>query len=219
MAKLSPILGGLSGSIAGNTFAHNRGGQYVRQRSIPVNPTTTKQSAIRNIISITSSGWNGLTQPQRDAWAQWAALNPVVDSLGQTVQLTGHQAFVGLNSRLALAAVAAVTTPPAGVGPPDLTGATAVLTAPGSIAVTYTPTPLPAGNRLVVWATIPATVGRNPNRNQARLIGISAAAAASPQTIASPYVAAIGNYSAIWCCVQDASGLISPGIRIRQAWV
>jgi hypothetical protein len=71
----------------------------------------------------------------------------------------------------------------------------------------------------VVWATLPAVVGRNPNRNQARLIGISAAAAASPQSLTSPYSAIAGQVSNVWVAVMDAQGLVSPGLRIRQAWV
>lgn len=219
MAKISPILGGLSGSIAGSTFSHNKGGQYVRQRTIPTNPTTTKQSAVRNIIAIVSSSWFGLTANQRTEWEQWAALYPVVDSLGQSVQLTGHQAFVGLNTRLQLAGVAIVPTCPVGAGPVDLTTATVVATAPGSVVVTYTPTPLPAGVRLVAWGTLPAKVSVNPNRRQARLLGISAAAAVSPQTVASPYVAIAGQASNFWLAVQNAAGQISPGIRVTTTWV
>lgn len=219
MAKLSPILGGLSGSIAGTTFAHNRGGQYARQRTIPVNPTSTKQSAIRNITGIVSSSWFTLTQPQRDAWANYASLNPVVDSLGQAVQLTGHQCFVGLNSRRAQAGLGIQTAVPVVAGPADLTSGSVVLTAPGTIAVTYTPTPLAAGLRLVVWATLPALASINPNRAQARLIGISAAAAASPQSFASPYPALATQASNLWLCVMDANGLVSPGIGVRAPWV
>lgn len=219
MAKISPILGGLSGSIAGSTFAHNRGGQYVRQRTIPVNPAAIKQAAVRNIVAIASGAWFSLTSTQRTQWNNWASLNPVVDSLGQAVQLTGHQAYVGLSTRLGLAGVTAVATPPITTGPPDLLTASVVPTAPGSVAVTYTPTPLAAGLRLVVWGTLPAPISRNPNRNQARLLGISAAAAASPQTIASPYPAIATQYSNFWCCVMDAAGQVSPGLMVRAEWI
>ena len=35
------IVGPLSGSFGGLTASHNRGGQYLRQRSTPTNPNST----------------------------------------------------------------------------------------------------------------------------------------------------------------------------------
>lgn len=219
MAKILPFLGELSGSARGLVFSHNKGGAYVRGRTIPTNPTTLKQSAVRAILATLSSSWSGLTAGQRAEWAMWAELNPVVNSLGQSIQRTGQQAYVGLNTRLLQAGAAAVVTCPDSTGPGDLTTATAVATAPGSIVVTYTVTPLAAGQRLVLWSTLPQTVGRNPNRNQARLIGYTAAAAASPQTFASPYPALATQVSNLWVAVMDDAGQVSPGKRISATWV
>jgi len=39
----SPILSQASGSIAGITFSHNRGGMYVRARAVPTNPGSPQQ--------------------------------------------------------------------------------------------------------------------------------------------------------------------------------
>ena len=40
-----------SGSLSGVTYSHNRGGAYTRNRSIPVNPNTVQQQAVRNAFS------------------------------------------------------------------------------------------------------------------------------------------------------------------------
>jgi hypothetical protein len=208
----------MSGSIAGTTYAHNRGGPYARRRATPVNPSSTKQQAIRNILATCSAAWAGLTDAQRAAWTDWAALNPVVNSLGQSQQLTGHQAFNQLNTIRGLSALAPNTTPPAGTGPAQLETASATLTNPTTVAITFTPTPLAAGQRLAVWATLPSTAGRNPNRNQARLVGISAAAATSPQSFTTPYPAVVGQVMNIWVCIIDSAGRMSPGILVRQTW-
>lgn len=70
MAKFTPTIAGeISGSIGAITFSHNRGGAYMRLRSIPVNPNTAAQSFIRTLQADLSNDWvTGLTQAQRDGW-------------------------------------------------------------------------------------------------------------------------------------------------------
>ena len=77
------LIGEASGSIASLTFSHNRGGQYVRQRTIPTNPNTVFQQAIRSLVSELTSRWqNTLTEAQRAAWDQYAVQVPLLDPLG-----------------------------------------------------------------------------------------------------------------------------------------
>jgi hypothetical protein len=220
MAKFLAYLGDLAGSMAGCTWSRNKGGDYIRARTTPTNPNTIKQTAARSILGTLSSAWGSLTGAQRTAWGDWASLNPIVDSLGTSIVRSGQQAFVGLNARLLGAGAVLVATPPAVTGPADLVTATAVATAAtGIVVVTYTVTPAPAGLKLAFWATLPMPAGRNPNRKQARLIGYSAAAAASPQSFTVPYPAAAGQVSNAWVCVMDAAGQVSAGKRINLTWV
>lgn len=220
MAKCMPMMGDMSGSMGGCTWSRNKGGLYVRLRSVPTNPNTVKQTAARSILGTLSSAWGSLTAAQRTQWNDWASVNPVVDSLGQSIVLSGQQAFVGLNARLLGAGAVLVATPPAVTGPADLVTVTATATAAtGVIALTYTTTPLAAGLKIATWCTLPQPAGRNPNRPQARLIGYSAAAAASPQSFTSPYPALAGQTSNAWVTVMDAAGQISAGKRINLAWV
>lgn len=219
MAKCLPIYGEMSGSVRGNTWSHNKGGLYVRGRTIPTNPTSTKQSAARAILATLSSQWSTITAAQRLDWEQWAALNPVVDSLGQSFNRSGQQAFVGLNSRLLQAGAVAVLTCPATTGPADLLTLVVTATSPTGISAAFTATPLGAGKRLLLWGTIPGSAGRNPNRNQARLIGYTAAAAATPAVFVTPYPGLVGNTSNFWAQVMDAAGQVSPGIKAGSTWV
>lgn len=218
MAKVNLIDGPRSGSIGGATYSHNKGLAYVRRRSIPTNPNSIKQQAARQILSALSASWAGLSSANQTAWTDWASINTILDTLGQSIQLSGQQAYIQLNSRVVGAGGTAVATPPVGTGPTGLVTATAVATAPGTIAVTYTPTPMAAGQKLVVWATLPSTAGRNPNINQARLIGYSAAAAASPQSVTSPYTATAGQVSNLYVGIMDAQGRLSPLQKIRVTW-
>jgi hypothetical protein len=142
-----------------------------------------------------------------------------MDSLGNSILRSGQQAFVGLNARLASAGIAAVLDPPTTNAPQPLTSASPTATAAtGVISVAFTPTPLAAGLRIYVWATLPASGGRNPNLNQARLIGYSAAAQVSPATVTSPYPAISGQQSNIFVGVMDANGQVAPPLKTKVTW-
>lgn len=89
----------VSGSIGGTTFSHNRFGAYKRNRSIPVNPNTARQVAVRNAVRAITIAWaNTLTQALRDAWQVYAANVPWTNRLGQSVFLTGLNMYVRTNT-------------------------------------------------------------------------------------------------------------------------
>lgn len=89
----------VSGSIGGTTFSHNRFGAYKRNRSIPVNPNTDKQAAIRVIVRNLAIDWqNTLTQAQRNAWDVYATNVPWFNKLGQAVHLTALNHFIRCNT-------------------------------------------------------------------------------------------------------------------------
>lgn len=97
--KLTPTLGGsYSGSLGGMTASHNAGGPYLRRRAIPTNPNTLRQQTIRAAMGAAVQGWSmALTEPQRQAWRDYAANTPVTDRLGQTITLSGVNMFARSN--------------------------------------------------------------------------------------------------------------------------
>lgn len=93
------LMGAASGSLAGVTASHNRGGQYLRNRTIPVNPNTARQQVTRSAFGGLVQAWsNELTDVQRAGWREYAANVPVTDTLGNTITLTGQQWFVANNT-------------------------------------------------------------------------------------------------------------------------
>ncbi|MBA7649625.1 hypothetical protein ES703_57422 [subsurface metagenome] len=87
-----------SGSIGATVYSHNRFGQYIRARSIPVNPNTDRQVAIRNIVQGLTIAWqNVLDQAQRDAWELYASVVDWQNKFGETVYLTGLNHYVRSN--------------------------------------------------------------------------------------------------------------------------
>jgi hypothetical protein len=99
LVKLGGGITGMSGSIAGNTFARNRFGNYVRSRTKPVNPRSTGQVGIRSIISYLAEAWhNVLDADKRTAWETYAAAISMKNRLGEVISLTGFNHFIRSNS-------------------------------------------------------------------------------------------------------------------------
>lgn len=88
----------MSGSIAGNTFARNRFGNYLRARTKPVNPKSERQVNIRAIVSYLAERWHeDLSAVQRGLWDTYAAAVAMTNKLGETIYLTGFNHFVRCN--------------------------------------------------------------------------------------------------------------------------
>lgn len=71
-----------SGSVNGIVFSRNRGGPYIRNRSVPVNPSTDGQARIRSIFGGNASNWKNLSSADRTAWALYAEKTPLLNRLG-----------------------------------------------------------------------------------------------------------------------------------------
>lgn len=105
MAKITVLLGELSGSIAGNTFSRNKAGAYVRQRVTPTDAKSEAQMRVRGAFSLTSAAFHAMTPTQKSNWNAFAnSLFKPRDGRIAGVTYTGQQAFVALNQQLRNAA-------------------------------------------------------------------------------------------------------------------
>lgn len=88
----------MSGSIAGNTFARNRYGNYARARTTPINPQTARQTLIRSAMATLTDRWaQTLTAVQRTAWNLYGANVAMTNRLAETVFLTGMNHYIRSN--------------------------------------------------------------------------------------------------------------------------
>lgn len=196
MAKITPgvAVSQISGSVGGTTFSRNRGGMYMRNRSIPIVSTTLPAQAAKNRLAAESIAWQSLTQAQRDAWKHYAEQNPVIDTLGAQRQLSAHQSFVKLNTRIALVGETRITDPPIVAAPDALL--TVTLTADigtGDVEVAFTTTPLGTGIGLYLFGDVVDSPGINYVQNTLRFIMASTAAQASPLNIETEATAVFGT--------------------------
>lgn len=103
----------VSGSIGGTTYSHNRFGAYKRNRSIPVNPATDRQGAVRNAVRSLAIHWdNTLSAVQRAAWDVYAANVAWKNKLAQNVFLTGLNHYIRSNTQMVALGFARQDTAP-----------------------------------------------------------------------------------------------------------
>ena len=103
-----------SGSTGGTTHSRNRFGAYQRSRSMPVNPNTARQVAVRNAVRSLAINWQiALTQVQRDAWESYAASVSWTNKLGQSVNLTGLNHYIRSNTPRVMNTIPRVDAAPA----------------------------------------------------------------------------------------------------------
>ncbi|MBA7623568.1 hypothetical protein ES703_30965 [subsurface metagenome] len=99
LVKFGGGITAMSGSIAGNTFARNRYGSYVRARTKPVNVDSALQQEVRTVIAFLADRWaQTLTGVQRTAWNDYAAAVGMKNKLGETIHLSGFNHYIRSNS-------------------------------------------------------------------------------------------------------------------------
>lgn len=127
-----------SGSVGGMTASRNKGGQYMRARTVPTNPNTPFQQVVREAMGMLASAWQTLTQPQRDSWNAYALNVTMANALGDQIQLSGLNWFIRTNTVAQQQGLALLTDAPTVFN----LGSTPQLLVTSTLVVS---TPLPAG--------------------------------------------------------------------------
>lgn len=222
----------MSGSLAGITASHNRGGQYFRARAVPVNPASVLQNVVRGALSNLAIRWtNVLSQVQRDAWDAYADNVTVVDRLGSSRKLTGLNWYVACNtprkqSGVILPADPIDTAPiimsMANLTPPGIVSATA---ATEVLSISFTNTDdwaTAVGGALLVYTGIPQSPGmvayKGPYRYAGKIAGaVIPPVSPLPITAAMPF--GVGNRVHVQFRAITADGRISPPFRLSALGV
>ena len=224
MAKIKTggLAGQISGSIGSTTYSRNRYGAYIRNRSIPVKSFTLYAMAAKSRLTECSQAWGSLTAAQRLAWSNWAQANPVTDSLGEKQVLDGHAAYVQINTRMLVAALAKLTAPPLVAAPAPLSTLTATWDiGAGDYALTFATTPLGASKSLWLTGCVVNNVSKVYVQNLLRFIACSAANLATgydAQSVTETRLGAlsVGQKVVYYASVFDrTTGLLSAPLRVE----
>ncbi len=95
--RLGGLANAISGSIAGTTFAHTKGGTVARSKLRQRKTTGAVQARLRSDMSRQRAVWRGLSDQQRQAWRVVALELPRANRLGQRNVLSGYQLFIRIN--------------------------------------------------------------------------------------------------------------------------
>lgn len=103
----------MSGKLGGVVASHNKGGAYFRALTIPTNPNSPQQIAVRNAVAFLSNFWaNGLTADERRNWDTYAENVTITNRVGDQVNISGLAHYVRSNVSRIQASVARVDDGP-----------------------------------------------------------------------------------------------------------
>jgi len=215
------------GSVGGQTHSRNRFGNYVRSRTTPVNPQSSRQNLIRAAVAALAPQWsNVLSQAQRDSWEVYGDAITRTNKLGQQIKLTGFNMFVRSNT-IRLQSADSVILP----GPTTLTlpGADPVFEvevdeANQELSVTFDP--LLAWNQdddgfMYVFMSQPKAAGvtfiGGPFRLAGAIDGDTASPPTSPQILPAPFPVAEGQQISCRARISELDGRLSDLFQHQSA--
>ncbi len=217
------------GSIGGQTASRNRYGNYLRARTTPVNPQSSRQNKIRAVVQLLAQYWSGtLTQLQRDAWEVYAAAITRTNKLGAQIKLTGFNHFIRSNSirqqsdnAIVPAGPVVLTLPPA-----DPIFVCEVDEIGQEISITFDPLlswNIIDNGFMYVFMSIPKAAGTNfiggPFRLAGAIDGDTASPPTSPQVLPVPFPVAEGQALVCQARIAEADGRLSDLFRHQSAVV
>jgi len=208
-----------SGSMGGSTYARNRFGNYVRARTKPVNPKSSRQSAARIIMMYLAEAWreSPMTDAIRANWETYAQSVSWLNKLGEAVTLTGFNMFMRSNAALLGCGGAIVTAAPTDLGLPaaDPTFSVAGSEAAQLLAITFDDTATWCDLALA-HMVIDMGIPQNPTRNffggPWRFSGVLDGSVGSPPTTGDTVAVAwpLVEGQRIWC----RASIIQPDGRV-----
>lgn len=183
------------GSEGGRTITRTRGGAAMRRRVSGINPQSARQTQVRARLTALSKAWGSvLTTAQRNAWKSFAQNHPITDIFGETIILTGEQAYVRLNGRGMDAGQPRIDDPPPdqAVDAQNSITVTAADATP-ALSVAIDPDPVPADHVLVIRATGNISPGISYVKQRLRTISTVAAATAGPYDALADWQSVFGG--------------------------
>lgn len=223
----SNLLAQASGSLGGTTFSHNASGMYTRNRSIPTNPNTVYQQAVRGNMALLSTAWvQTLTAAQRQSWIDFAAAVPYINSLGDPVFLNGVAMYNACNGARLRGGLSRVDDGPTVYSLAELTNPTvaSVSASGGTASIVFTTSDAwnqEDGGALFVYASRPQNASVNffkgPYRYAGQVTGSTSSPPTSPASITLPFAVAAANRVFFRFIAVRADGRISAPFRTYMA--
>jgi hypothetical protein len=213
--------GEMRGSSGYQTTSKNHYGGFMRIKVKPINPNTSYQTVVRDLLKDLSKSWKGLTQAVQLDYMNLAKQMKLSDRLGRPMTLTGEALFIQLNMNLVLAGGTELTTCPAlSANVVANIAGTSVAIAAGVPTLTWG-VAIPADHVLEVQASPALSAGIHYN-SKFKTVIYEPAAAAGNDVITVEYTAKIGTPAAAgnvtffrWRVVNKLNGFASQYVSQR----
>lgn len=173
--KYSALVSDMRNKLNGSVMSKNRYGSYLRNKVTPVNPQTAFQQQARQSLGNLSSSFRELTAGQIKSWNGAGVNFPFTDIFGDIKHLTGQTLFVKLNANLEKVGSPRIMQPPLPTGFPEIALSdfeyNVDVDETGSAVFDILPAVIPAGYKLVVYATEGISRAVSFVKNRYRFIG------------------------------------------------
>lgn len=218
MRYKSTLLAQASGSVGGLTFSHNAGGMYIRNRSVPTDPATSAQSAVRGHMASLVNFWaDVLSDAQREAWGVYAGNVALNDVFGDPRFRSGINHYVRSNIPRLQSGLPRVDDGPTTFNLGEYTQPTFGIDATADeLDVTFDNTDDWANEddaAMIVYGSRPMSPSINffkgPFQYAANIDGDAVTPPTSPAALTSPFAFVAGQQGVIRVIVSRADGRLS----------
>lgn len=213
----------MSGKMAGNVHARNKGGDYIRSWKKPINPNSARQQAVRAALAFCTDRWaQTLTAAQRLAWNVYAAGVAMTNRLGDTIHLSGFNHYIRSNVPYKVVFGATIDAGPGILELPaqDPTFATTASEATQWFSITHDVLldwTTEDGAAMFIYQGLPQNAQRNffagPWRYMANIAGAAGGAAPSPSDHAAVMIIAELQHLWLYARIIRADGRLSEPFR------
>ncbi len=210
LIKQGSLATDIRGSIAGVTYARNRGGSYARGRTSPIQPNTPRQSLVRDIVAQLQTRFRAtLTQAQRDGWEALASASTSTNRIGESIHLTALNHYIQVNSLRLGAGLAALDVAPAPPSHRDITDLTIAATVAAGVEITALAPALAVGDVLFVQTSGALSATRNFWKGPYPIFNYFLSTDVLPFTLVPPAQVVAGQRRHLRARMVDAAGRIS----------
>lgn len=220
----SQIATQISGSVGGTTYAHNKGGMYMRARSIPTQPGSGNQLAVQAAFTQLVTAWSStLTSVQRAAWDLYAQNVPVTNKLGDSITNSGQNWYIAANTpRLQADTKLSATLSTIASGPTtfdrgDFTTPVATYSEASGLSLAFTAADAwnnADGAAMFIYQGAPQNAGVNFFKGPFLLVGVIEGDSGTPPT--SPFTVSAANLTTLGYTVTEAQNIWT-AVAVTQA--
>ena len=225
--QVDPLVSRASGSADLITWSHNQYGPYFQTRSLPTDPNTLLQQAVRTAMATLTARWRDtLTSAQRRSWDVYASNVTLSSVLGRERNVGGLAQYIRSNVPRVQAtevSLPIVDTAPTLFSLPPSTPITRVVLNPTDDTIhpffnRNDPWATDAGSALLFWASPPQPTTVNfyagPYRYAGAILARPFPPPHNPGTLSLPWPATAADRVFIRCRLTTSDGRLSSSLRL-----